>query len=181
MRPYERLRVNAMAARKVDAGSAGRPLTGRTVLLCLLGFFGVVIGINALMMALAIGTMPGLESERPYQAGIGYNAEIKAAQEQATRRWNIASHIDRVANGRAAVKVYARDSDGAPLTSLVLTVRLMRPTDKRADRTISLTEQESGIYRGDAADVAPGAWNIELDAERGPERMFRSKNRITLE
>lgn len=161
--------------------SAERPLTGRTVLLWLLGFFGVVIGINAVMMALAIGTMPGLESEKPYQAGIGYNVEIAAARAQAARRWTVASHIDRDASGHAAVKVEARDSDGVPLTRLALTVLLMRPTDKRADRIISLTEQGSGSYRGEATDVAPGAWDVVLDAERGPERMFRSKNRITLE
>jgi len=163
-----------------DVGGA-RILTGRTVLLWLLAFFGVVIGINGVMMVLAIVTMPGLETEKPYQAGIGYNAEIGAARAQATRRWKVASHIDRDAGGRAAVKVEARDHDGAPLTSLAFTVRLARPTDQRADRIIPLTEHESGSYVGEATDVAPGVWDVELDADRGAERMFRSRNRVTLE
>ena len=163
-----------------DAGGA-RPVTGRAVLFVLLAFFGVVIGVNGVMMALAIVTMPGLETEKPYQAGIGYNAEIVAARAQATRHWKVASHIDRDAGGRAAVEVDARDGDGAPLTRLAVTVRFARPTDQRADRTILLTEQASGSYLGEATDVAPGVWDVELDADRGPERMFRSRNRVTLE
>ena len=180
MRPNERRGIAGMVARNIEAAPAKRPLSGRTVLLWLLAFFGVVIGINAVMIALAIGTMPGLETEKPYQAGIGYNAEIAAARAQAARQWKIASHIDRDASGRASVKVEARDSNGAPLTRLAVTVRLARPTDQRADRTISLTEQESGRYRGEAVDVAAGVWDVELDADRGTERMFRSRNRVTL-
>jgi nitrogen fixation protein FixH len=164
-----------------DDVDESRTLTGRTVLLCLLGFFGVVIGVNGVMMALAIGTMPGLETEKPYQTGIGYNAEIAAAQAQATRRWQVTSHIDRDAGGRTSVKVEARDGNGAPLARLAVTVRLARPTDQRADRTISLTERGSGSYLGEATDVAPGVWDVEFDADRGTERMFRSKNRVTLE
>jgi nitrogen fixation protein FixH len=173
--------VTGMAARSIEAAPATRPLTGRTILAWLLGFFGVVIGVNGVMIALAIGTMPGLETEKPYQAGIGYNAEIAAARVQATRRWQVTSHLDRDAGGRTSVKVEARDRNGAPLTRLDVSVRLARPTDQRADRTISLTEREGGSYLGDVADVAPGVWDVELDADRGSERMFRSKNRVTLE
>jgi nitrogen fixation protein FixH len=168
-------------ARNTDVAPAKKPLTGRSVLLCLLAFFGVVIGINAVMMALAIGTMPGLETEKPYQAGIGYNAEIAAARAQAMRRWKVVSHIERGASGRASIQVEARDGDGAPLARLAVTVLLARPTDQRADRTISLTEYESGRYVGETADIAPGLWDFELDADRGMERMFRSRKRITLE
>jgi nitrogen fixation protein FixH len=170
-----------MAVRGLDAAPAGRPLTGRTVLFALLGFFGVVIGVNVTMMALAIGTMPGLENEKPYQVGVGYNAEIESARAQAARGWKVTSHIERDAGGRAAVAVEARDARGAPIGGLAVTVKLMRPTDQRADRAIWLGERESGHYLGDAESVAPGLWEVELDAERGAERMFRSRNRITLE
>ena len=44
-----------------------KPLTGGKVLAMLLAFFGVVIGVNMIMMRLAIQTMPGTEvdSARP--------------------------------------------------------------------------------------------------------------------
>jgi nitrogen fixation protein FixH len=162
-----------------DAAS-GRPLSGRAVLFLLLGFFGIVIAANGILMALAIGTMPGLETEKPYQAGIDYNAEIAAARAQASRGWKVASRVVRDPSGRAAVTVNARDANGAPLPGLVVMVRLIRPTDQRADRLAMLNERETGRYVGDAADVAEGLWDIEIEAGRGDARLYRSKNRITL-
>ena len=44
-------------------------LTGRTVLWWLLAFFGVVIGINTVMMEFAIGTMPGLNQNHQIADG----------------------------------------------------------------------------------------------------------------
>jgi nitrogen fixation protein FixH len=180
MRPYERLRAGGPIAQESGSATA-RPLTGRAVLMSLLAFFGIVIGVNGVMMALAIGTMPGLESEKPYQAGVTYNAEIETARAQAARRWTVASHVGRDSHGRATVRVEARDAEGAPVAGLTVTVRLMRPADKRADRSIRLNEHEAGTYLGEAADVAPGVWDAELEAARASERLFRSRNRVILE
>jgi nitrogen fixation protein FixH len=57
----------------------------------------------------------------------------------------------------------------------------MRPTDQRADHVLSLQERDMGAYVGETADVAPGAWDIEIEAGRGAERLFRSRNRVALE
>jgi nitrogen fixation protein FixH len=173
MGPHERLRA--------ETAVASRPLTGRMVLISLFGFFGVVMGINGVMIALAIGTMPGLESEKPYQAGIGYNAEIATARAQAARHWTVATHITHDTSQRASIKVEPRDADGAPVSGLMVTVRLMRPTDQRADRALSLQERDMGTYLGETADVAPGTWNIEIEAGRGSARLFRSRSRVALE
>jgi nitrogen fixation protein FixH len=180
MRPHERLPADRIVASKLDTASL-RPLTGRMVLMSLLGFFAVVIGVNGVMIALAIGTMPGLESEKPYQAGIGYNAEMEAAGAQAARHWSVASHIGHDTSRRAFIKVEPRDADGAAVSGLTVTVRLMRPTDRRADHALTLQEHDRGAYVGETADVAPGAWDIEIEAGRGAERLFRSRNRVALE
>ncbi len=165
--------------RPADAASR-RALSGRTVLLSLLGFFGIVIAANGALVAFAIGTMPGLETEKPYQAGIGYNAEIAVARAQAGRGWMVVSRVVRDPSGHAAVTVDARDANSAPLPGLGVTVRLIRPTDQRADRLATLNERETGRYVGEAADVAEGLWDVEIEAGRGEERLYRSKNRITL-
>ncbi len=180
MRRHEQSRVEA-TVHNPGTAPIRRPVTGRTVLVCVLGFFGVVIGVNAIMITLAVSTMPGLEIEKPYQAGLGYNAEIETARAQAARSWSVFGHIDRSAGGGAAVKVEARDATGAPVGGLAVSVKLMRPTDGRADRSIHLGEREKGTYLGAAASVAPGVWDVEIDADRGPERVFLSKNRITLQ
>jgi nitrogen fixation protein FixH len=165
-------------------GAGARPgagLSGRTVLLSLVGFFGVVIGVNVTMMTLAISTMPGTEVESPYLAGIKYNAEISAARAQEARGWRMTSHVDRAGDGSAVVTIEARDRNGAPLTGLGLLVKLARPTDKRADRVFTLGERSAGRYSGEASDVAAGIWDLEVEADRGGGRLFRSKNRITLD
>jgi nitrogen fixation protein FixH len=179
VRPFERIRTHGTAGRPAEAPPAGT-LTGRTVLVSLIAFFGVVIGVNVVMATLAVRTMSGTDVENPYITGIKYNAEISAAREQAERGWRMTSHVDRDAGGRAVVTVEARDRDGAPLTGLALTVRLARPTDKRADRIVAMTERTGGSYRGEAVGVIAGLWDVELEADRGAERMFRSKNRVTL-
>ena len=156
-------------------------LTGRAVLLAVLGFFGVVIGVNTVMITLAIATMPGLENDKAYQAGLAYNAEIAAARAAAARHWTVVSHVSRAAEGRAAVSVEARDAGGAAINGLAVSVRLLRPTDQRGDRAMELRERAPGIYQGEAADVAAGVWEVEIDASRVSERLFRSRNRIVLE
>jgi nitrogen fixation protein FixH len=164
-----------------DAATSARPLTGRAVLIAMLVFFGIVIGVNGVMIALAIGTMPGLENDKPYQAGIAYNSEIDAARAQAARRWSVATHVSRDGQGRATATVTARNAGGVPMTGLDVTVRLLRPTDQRGDHTVELRERGPGIYEGDTAGVAAGAWDVEISAARASERLFRSHNRIVME
>ncbi len=179
MRPHERFRIVRSVAH--NSGMTRPPLSGRIVLAALLAFFGVVIGVNGIMITLAIGTMPGLESEKPYQAGVAYNAEIEAARAQTRRHWTVASHVTRDALGRTSVRVTAHDAGGAPVGGLTVAVRLLRPTDRRDDHTIALGEREAGTYEGEAAGVAAGAWGIEIEAARASERLFRSHNRIIME
>jgi nitrogen fixation protein FixH len=158
----------------------GRPLSGRTVLICLAVFFGVVIGVNALMAKLAIDTMPGTEVDSAYQAGNAYNAQISAARDQDARRWQVNGSIERTPNGRAVIKVEARGRDGEPLKNLTFSARLDRPIDRRADRRLALTEREAGLYSGEAAEVASGQWDLVLEADSGSRRVFLSRNRILL-
>jgi nitrogen fixation protein FixH len=79
------------------------------------------------------------------------------------------------------VTIEARDRDGTPLPGLALSVRLARPTDKRADRAFTLGERSAGRYFGEASDVSAGIWDLEVEADRGGERLFRSRSRITLD
>jgi nitrogen fixation protein FixH len=155
-------------------------LSGRTVLLSLLGFFAVVIGANATLTVFAVQTLPGIEVASSYKASLNYNAEIAAARSQEARHWQVAARLDRDSAGRAQVRVQARDASGAPATGLSFTAALERPIDKRADRLVMLTERDTGIYRGEVLDLAAGQWDLVLTAERGSERVFLSKNRVVL-
>ena len=163
-----------------DTVRQSKPLTGRTVLFCLLGFFGIVIGVNMAMMKFAIDTLPGAEVASAYRASIRFNDEIARARAQDSRGWQIGAHVERAPDGRALVQVDARDDKGAPLSGLVFTARLSRPTDARADRNLALSERGNGVYRGAVDDVAAGQWDLVIQAERGEERVFLSRNRVVL-
>jgi nitrogen fixation protein FixH len=128
VRPFARHEMRQPGGRdgRKNGGSSGR-LSGRTVLLSLVGFFTVVIGVNVTMMTLAISTMPGTEVESPYLAGIKYNAEISSARAQEARGWRMTSHVDRAGDGHAVVTIEALDRDGAPLPGLALSVSSPAP------------------------------------------------------
>ena len=159
---------------------ASKPLTGTKVFLMLVAFFGVVIGVNGIMMKLAIATLPGTDVDSPYAAGLVYDREIAAAQDQAARKWDVSAHIERARDGAATLRVEARDASGRPLAGLKFGGRLERPTDKRADLAVELTEAGGGVYRGSAASVAPGQWDLVIEGEARGVRVFLSRNRVIL-
>ena len=171
-----------MRASAVSPRRLARPLTGRMVLVILLAFFGTVIGVNVTMMKLAIATLPGTEVDSAYSASIGYEKEIRAAEDQAARDWRVEAHIVRNRDGVATLEVAAHDKNGDPLSGLAFNGRLERPTDKRADLAVVLSEAGNGVYRGSAGTVAPGQWDLVIEGDAaGGRRMFLSKNRVMLD
>ncbi len=157
-----------------------RPLTGRTVLICLIVFFGIVIGVNVTLAKYAIDTLPGVEVESAYSASLAYEDEIAAAREQAARGWKVNAHVARGADGQAEVRVEAQDRNGAPIQGLNFTSRLERPADRRADRPVELEGNGTAVYRGNVAALAPGLWDLVLEGDVAGKRLFLSKNRIVL-
>lgn len=157
-----------------------RPLTGGMVLAMLIAFFGIVIGVNIVMMKLAISTLPGTEVDSAYSASLGYEKEIAAARDQDARRWQVDAHIERGKDGAAILRVAARDGSGKPVSGLTFQGRLERPADKRADQAVEFAEVDIGVYRGTAEAVAPGQWDLVLEGDARGQRMFLSKNRVLL-
>jgi nitrogen fixation protein FixH len=159
---------------------SGKPLTGRAVLMCLLAFFAVVISANLVMMKFAMETLPGTEVDSAYRASLAFNSDIAAARAQEQRGWHVNAHVERKADGAALVNVEARDRNGAPLSGVDFTARLARPTDKRADRIVVLDQRGSGTFRGVAAGIHPGQWDLVIEAEGASGRLFLSTSRIIL-
>jgi nitrogen fixation protein FixH len=157
-----------------------KPLTGAKVLFMLLAFFGVVIGVNMIMMRLAIQTLPGTDVDSAYSASLAYEGQIAAAHDQNARNWKVDAHIQRGPDGGATLQVEARDDSGKPMSGLTFQGRFERPTDRRADLPVALAETGIGIYRGSAPMIAPGQWDLVLEGDAAGQRMFLSKNRVVL-
>jgi nitrogen fixation protein FixH len=160
--------------------STVRPLTWRFVLTAVVSFFAVVIGVNVVMMRLAVTTLPGTEVDSAYSAGLAYQREILAARQQNARDWKLDAHIERKPEGFAALNIHAQDRSGAPLAGLAIFARLERPTDRRADQAFEIGESGGGSYRGTAHGVAAGQWDLVIEADSEGKRMFLSRNRIVL-
>jgi nitrogen fixation protein FixH len=146
----------------------------------LLAFFGVVIGVNMIMMRLAIQTLPGTDVDSAYSASLAYENEIAAAHDQNARNWKVDANIRRGPDGGATLEVAARDNSGKPVSGLKFHGRFERPTDRRADLPVALAETGIGIYRGSAPMIAPGQWDLVLEGDAAGRRMFLSKNRVLL-
>ncbi|MBR1151660.1 FixH family protein [Bradyrhizobium sp. JYMT SZCCT0428] len=159
---------------------APKPLTGRMVFFMLVAFFGVVIGVNLVMMRFAIQTLPGTEVDSAYSASLGYEKQILAARDQNARNWKVDAHVERSEQGGATLQIEARDSSGRPMSGLKFQGRFERPTDRRADLLVVLAEVGIGIYRGSALAIAPGQWDLVLEGVSAGQRLFLSKNRVLL-
>jgi len=162
------------------ATSTARPITGRFVLITTIAFFAVVIGVNVIMMRLAITTLPGTEVDSAYSASLAYQGEIVAARQQNERSWQVEAHVVRQPDGGALLAIEAHDHAGAPLAGLNFLARLERPTDRRADHAIDMTEAGHGSYSGSTSGVAAGQWDLVIEGDADGHRMFLSKNRILL-
>ncbi|MBI3701623.1 MAG: FixH family protein [Afipia sp.] len=161
-------------------GVFSKPVTGKSVLVMLLAFFGTVIGVNMTMMKLAIDTLPGTEVDSAYSASLAYESEIGAAQQQSRRDWRVSAHLTRQVEGSAMLRLEASDRQGNPVRDVAFTGRLERPTDKREDRFIALAEAGGGTFVGSASGVRPGQWDLIIEGDAGGKRVFLSKSRVVL-
>lgn len=157
--------------------SKPKELTGRTVLVCLVAFFAVVLGVNAIMVRAAISTFGGVETESAYQAGLKFAREIDAADAQDALHWQVDAKVT-VGDSRL-IEVTARDAGGRPLTGLQATARLAHPTDKRLDHVVELDGRGAGRFEGHS-DAPAGQWTLLIELDRDGTRMFRSRNRVYL-
>lgn len=162
----------------MNANACTRPLSGRTVLLCLIAFFAVISLANGIMIRAAVTTFGGVETASAYQAGLAYAREAGAAHAQDALNWQVRAQV-RPSAGTTRVEVDVRDAAGAAIAGLQASARLERPTDRRADQEVALHEDGAGRFRGTAGPFA-GQWDLVIELSRGDARVFRSRNRVVL-
>ena len=156
-----------------------RELTGRAVLLWLVGFFGVVFVVNGIMAQAAISTFAGVETQSSYQAGQRFEHEVARAKAQDDLHWHVAGklNLDRV--GEAMLDMSVRDAQCQPVGGLTAEARLWHPADSRLDHVIPMQMIGPGAFHGEAR-AKSGHWELIVDFYRGDKRMFRSRSEIVL-
>lgn len=140
--------------------SAAKPFTGRHMALVMAGFFGVVVGVNALMANFAIASFSGVVVKNAYVASQGFNALLGAAKADRALGWKLA--LARGAGG--TVRFMLTDASGAPLRGAQLRAQAVHPLGKKAAAAMVPQEVAPGIY---AAPLAAGRWLIAAEVRAG--------------
>ena len=162
-----------------DLHRGKRELTGRAVLLWIVGFFAVVFAVNGVLVQAATSTFRGMETGSSYKAGLLFKADVESAQRQENLHWQVDGKLSRDRAGEAVLEFSARDANGRPLAGLTAAARLAHPADAGLDRTVEFKTVGAGVFRGEA-DAQPGQWELIVDLFRGDERVYRSRSRVTL-
>ena len=85
-----------------------RLLTGRAVLLWLVGFFVVVFAVNAVLVRAAISTFGGVETLSSYKAGLQFEQELAVAEHQDGLHWQVERQAHTRWRGDAAHSTSSR-------------------------------------------------------------------------
>jgi len=162
------------------APQAERRLSGRGVFLLLAAFFGVVFTVNAVMISLAIDTLPGTVTDSAYRASQRYNQTLAEAGEREARGWKVDAHVAREPSGTTAVTISLRNREGGPLDRVAVTARLMHPAHRNNDRVFDLARTGPGAFAGTTDTVAAGAYDLVIAIDREGETTYRTRNRVML-
>jgi nitrogen fixation protein FixH len=157
---------------------ASKQLTGWHVLAMLGVFFFVMFAANIALIYFALHTLRGSELENPYDASQAFNKRILDARAQDERGWT-ANVMTRAEGPGERIMVEFHDRTGAPIPDLNVTARFEHPFDAAKDRQASLASDGTD-YEGVASPVGPGRWTLVIEANRGPERLYRSENKLAV-
>jgi len=134
------------------------------------GFFVVVVAVNAGMMTAAFWTFNGLDTKNHYRRGIEYNKALEAQAAQVRRGWRTSVRFVQTGARRGRLEVSVSDRAGAGLLSLDVKALIVRPSNASDDFFAKLKPLGDGRYAADLAFPRAGRWRAEVLASRGSER-----------
>lgn len=169
-----------MKAAPIDSSKSDNiKLTGRSVFLAILTFFGIVFAANGIMTYFAIESFSGVQTERPYENGLAFNRDIERARAQDALGWRVNEAITRKDSGDVSLTIRITDSAQKPVSGLTIATLLKSPADSHNDCPITITEQDAGVYSG-ATQCGAGQWDIDMRAQKSGEIVYYSINRVIL-
>ena len=144
----------------------------------LVAFFAVVFGVNAFMAHKAISTFGGVEPEAPTRPAKHSNARSRWRK---PRTPNIGRSTPKWAGGRRQRRPRHRRArrSRAPLAGMDAAA-LGAPTDRRLDRTIAVSENAPGHFRGSARFLRPVGSGHRSLAPRPAAVSFQESRRTAL-
>ena len=157
----------------------GRPLNGWKALTIFCGLFFIVLIANGALSYFAIKSFSGEVIPHPYEHGLAYNQEIRAARAQNNRNWRVDVALTKISSDQTEISIIARDKNGNALQHLKFDAEIEAPTSLAKDIRLSFEEKDPGHYVGVFA-LPPGQRDLVLTASQSGEEVFRSRNRLDL-
>ena len=143
----------------------GKPLTGWKVLGIAVGAFAIILAANLALAINAVRSFPGLEVDNSFVASQNFNEELAA---QIALGWEVEARVEH-----GMLVLAFTDTEGRPVEVAGLDATLGRATHVRDDQT-----PDFAYHRGTftaPVDLAPGNWNIRLEAIARDGTPFRQR------
>lgn len=135
--------------------------TGKHMALIMVGFFGVVVGVNMLLASFAVSTFSGVVVENAYVASQGFNRLLGAAKADRALGWKL--ELARGTGG--TVRFTLRDAGGALLQGAEVHAQADRPLGAKVPATMLAPKEVSpGVYE---APLAGGRWHVAVEVRQG--------------
>jgi nitrogen fixation protein FixH len=164
-----------------NAYASAKPLTGRTVLATIIGFFVVVFTVNGVFLFLAVSTNTGIVAVEPYRKGLKYNERIAADERQLKLGWKSGISMDA---GDGSLVAVLSDRDGNAVSGLVANAKISRAVTDREDVEAKLGETAPGRYEAKLLTMNSGSYiaNLEVSDPNTADHVvvFRARRRLWL-
>jgi len=128
----------------------------------------VVLGVNALMVYLAMATNPGLVVDDFYERGQHYERTL-LSQQARDPGWIATTDIpaDVSAGASALIRFFLMDKAGRPVTPDRVVLFAYRPSDAGRDFRVPMKQEGPGRYAAQVAFPLVGVWDTLIEASAG--------------
>ncbi|MGD9889582.1 MAG: FixH family protein [Halothiobacillaceae bacterium] len=159
----------------------------------IIGFFAVIIAMDAMFVTLATSGMggrvaeillpkprhaetvsshfPGVISHDFQKKEALYNEYLHQVEKQKERGWQVQYGWvgNAIVHQASVFQVQARDKQGEAIVDAKVVASFLRPSDKTKDFNLSLPEVEPGVYRIELMPPLPGLWQVVIVVQRGDD------------
>ena len=137
------------------ATNSPKDSSGKLILLYFVMFFGFIATMDGIFVYMAISTQTGVVTDQAYERGLAFNDIVEKAKSQPL--------LNQTANYESGVLRWKlADDDNNPLTSAIVSARIIRPVQDGYDHDITLEHQGNGIYEVHLNLPLQGRWRAKL-------------------
>jgi nitrogen fixation protein FixH len=136
----------------------------------IIGFFGVIIVLNFVLLFLAVQGYGGLLDTHPYEKGLVYDEELEKLRNFRDAGWTLTLESQ-------PMHVTLRYRAGAPVNGAHVRLTALRPDDTSADLREELQAESDGGYRG-RLSLRAGLWLLGIEIEHDGKKFSFKEQRV---